>query len=154
VADDNPFAGIKLSEQVGIGKLDQRLFAPAPSPPPKAESPASPAQPSPSPPESPAPEEKRPAAPLATRAPAAKSEETQRGLRFNITDEPLYKGTFVFTQDELEALEDLKLELRRHLDQKVTKYDLMRAALHLLLEDHEANGERSYATRKIRRRAA
>jgi hypothetical protein len=152
VADDNPFSGIKLSEQAGIGKLDQRLFAPAPSPPPDIEppNPSHPAAPS----ESPAPVQKRPTPPPARKALSPTMEERKPETRFKITDEPLYKGTFVFTQDELEALEDLKLELRRHLDQKVTKYDLMRAALHLLVEDHEANGERSYATRKIRRRAA
>src|SRR4051794_24225911 len=33
--------------------------------------------------------------------------------RFNLRDQPLYKNSFVFTQAEEEALEDLKLELRR-----------------------------------------
>ena len=57
----------------------------------------------------------------------------------------------IFTLEELEALEDLKLELRRELDAKVTKNDLIRSALHMLLEDQAANGQRSYARRKVRK---
>lgn len=71
---------------------------------------------------------------------------------FDLNDEALYKATFVFTQDEGEALEDLKIQLRRELDAKVNKYDLIRAALHLLIEDYAATGERSYVFRKLRER--
>lgn len=73
--------------------------------------------------------------------------------QFNLADEALYKATFAFTDAELAALEDLKIELKRELDTKVTKNDLMRAALHLLFEDDAASGDRSYARRKIRRRS-
>jgi hypothetical protein len=72
--------------------------------------------------------------------------------RFDLHEVALWKGSFVFTREEMEALEDLKVELSRSLDKKVNKYDLMRAALHLLVEDHRSNGEKSYATRKLRRR--
>ena len=82
---------------------------------------------------------------LPTKAP------TVPAPRFDLREEPLYKASFVFTQGELEGLEDLKLELRRQLDAKVTKNSLIRAALHMLLEDHAANGERGYASRKIKR---
>lgn len=153
MADDSPFSGIKLSEQAGFGKLDQRLFTPqeaasnkSPQVSPQTQSatevpdvrPASPPSPS-----------------KAAAPPQAADSVTQTKVeaRFNLSDEPLYKATFVFTQEELEALEDLKLELRREFDKKVTKYDLVRAALHMLLEDHTANQSRSYATRKIKRRA-
>lgn len=72
--------------------------------------------------------------------------------QFDLDDEALYKATFVFTQVEGEALEDLKIQLKRDLDTKINKYDLIRAALHLLIEDYAANAERSYVSRKLRRR--
>jgi hypothetical protein len=65
---------------------------------------------------------------------------------------PLYKASYLFTQEEQEALEDLKLELSRQFGDKVFKNDLIRAALHLLIEDYNANGAKSYVTRKTRRR--
>jgi hypothetical protein len=149
VARDDPFSGLRLSEQTSDGKLDQRLFAPQPAPPPA---------PKPEPP--PATEPAKPAAKPARPAQPQKQPkqpETHKLLaspapRFDLGDEPLYKASYLFTQAELEALEDLKLELRRQYDTKVTKNDLMRSALHLLLEDHAANSLRSYANRKIRNR--
>jgi len=69
--------------------------------------------------------------------------------QFDLADEALYKATFTFSQPELEALEDLKLEFRRDHDTKVTKNDVVRAAVHMLVEDHTANKQRSYISRKL-----
>jgi hypothetical protein len=72
--------------------------------------------------------------------------------RFDLADEPLHKASYLFTREELEALEDIKLELQRSLDTKVTKNDVARCAFQMLFEDYRANGARSYVTRKIRQR--
>jgi hypothetical protein len=134
----DPFAGLRLSEQSTRGKLDQRLFSP------RAKGVATPlsgtgegtvaehfvkANTSPPPP--------------------VRQEPLSVRTKFDLQETPLYKASFLFTQDELEALEDLKIELRRSYDQKVTKNDLIRSALHMLLEDHAAGGIASYATRKV-----
>jgi hypothetical protein len=125
---------MRLSEQATppeAGKLDQRLFASSPPPAVAPEVPPPSAKPEP------ALVAKAPTAPpLNKSAPPAAATER----RFNLTDEALYKATFAFTDDELAALEDLKIALKRELDTKVTKNDLMRAALHLLLEDNAATG--------------
>lgn len=85
--------------------------------------------------------------------PAQLKPTTLTAPRFNLDEEALYKATFVFTQAEGEALEDLKIQLKRDLDTKINKYDLIRAALHLLVEEYAANGERSYVFRMLRRRS-
>jgi hypothetical protein len=46
-------------------------------------------------------------------------------------------------------LEDLKLELRRKHDTRVTKNDLARCALQLLVEDYGRHQERSFLGRKL-----
>ena len=69
---------------------------------------------------------------------------------FDLEDEALCKMTFTFTPPELEALKDLKLEFRRDHDTRVTKNDLLRAAVHVLVEDHTQNKQRSYVGRKLK----
>lgn len=144
--NNDPFAGILLSEQASPDKLDQRLFSsePQPSPPPKESKP-------------PKAEQTKPPTKtvVAERPPAIRKLKptSLTATRFDLDDLPLYKASYLFTSEELEALEDLKLKLRRELDTKVTKNDLIRCALHMLVEDYSANGERSYASRKVRRRA-
>lgn len=145
MAANDPFRGMRLSEQSGPTKLEQQLFAPTPTPKPPAVKPPEPEQSAP----------RRlmttPAAPAApTEKLAAVRPASLATPRFKLAEEPLHKATYVFTQPELEALEDLKLELRRGQDAKVTKNDLIRSALHMLIEDYAANGTRSYASRKVR----
>jgi hypothetical protein len=158
VASNNPFAGIRLSEQAQPGKLDQRLFAA--DPPPAKPAPRS--EPSTGPDPEPTVSQTRPAStplptsqpvtePVVKKTPSSLKTMPQPAPRWNLDEEPLYKATFVFTQDELNALTDLKEELRRTLDAKVTKYELIRSALHFLLEDHATNGPRSYATKKVKK---
>jgi hypothetical protein len=78
--------------------------------------------------------------------------KTKNRLSFDINNEALYKASYVFTQSELEALEDLKLELRRERDNKISKNDLVRAAVHMLVEDYKESGDSSYLIRKIRKK--
>ncbi len=146
MARDDPFAGIRLSEQAVAGRLDQRLFTSEPSSPP-------PSKPRPtSQPDGlrvPAEAVPRAAGPKERTAPKVSTSSAKP--RFDLAEQPFYKASFLFTQEELEALEDLKLEMRRQYDVKATKNGLIRCALHMLLEDHAANGGHSYASRRIRR---
>ena len=66
---------------------------------------------------------------------------------------PLWKGTFLFTQEELEALEDLKLDLRRKYDLKTTKNELARCALQGLLEDYYQRSGSSDVLRRLKKKA-
>jgi hypothetical protein len=141
----DPFSGMALSQQVAPPKLDQLLFsdhrAPAPT---QVEKP-------------------RPERSETTRSPAKRPEshsalsakvtpDAPKRPNFDLEDEALYKATFAFTQPELEALEDLKLEFRRDHDTKVTKNDVVRTAVHMLVEDHASSKQSSYISRKLKLR--
>lgn len=145
---NDPFRGIKLSDQAPRQGLEQRLFAPTtPKPPPEPQKPAE-ERPSNIKPPIPKPQPPKP-------APARRISLLPASLAstaFSLDDEALYKASYVFTPQELEALEDLKLELKRELDSKITKNDLMRAALHMLVEDFQNNLTSSYIHKKLRKR--
>jgi hypothetical protein len=140
----SPFAGMTLtdrSEAPSPGP-DQRLFArfrPAPT--------------TPAPP--PIKEVSKVATKQATLEPrilgTLETAEEERPM-FDITAVAYRNNTFAFTDEELEALEDVKIELRRRQDLRVTKYDLIRCGLHCLLEDYRRNGETSFAVRRLRKR--
>jgi hypothetical protein len=49
-------------------------------------------------------------------------------------------------------LEDAKIAITRRYDLAVTKNDLVRCAVHLLLEDFERHGEASTVLARLRRR--
>lgn len=155
---EDPFAGIRLSEQA-TPKIEQRLFAAEPTP-------VLTSKPAPSS----KPTEELLAAKEGARTPrsaVANPEMPERNTgpgvprrptparqspQFDLKELPIYKASFLFTVEELEVLEDLKLELRREYDTKITKNELIRCALHLLAEDHRAKPEQSYVFRKIRER--
>ncbi len=143
---DDPFNGLRLSEQAPAAKLDQRLFEAQPAPKPTQTKPVEvdPARA----PDTP----KKLASETSSPKPALLSAPPSAGPRFDLEDEARYKASYYFSNEELLALDDLKLELHRDLDKKVTKNDLMRSALHMLLEDHQVSPDRSYATRKIKKR--
>lgn len=149
---DDPFAGLKLSDQATqsapAAKLDQRLFSAEPTHPPKTPSE-----------EQDSPQKPQMAAELTTAAPKPRAAEkvvlkppSLSRTAFDLEDQPLYKSSFLFTQEEQEALEDLKLELSREHGDKVFKNDLIRAAIHMLVEDYRAHAQDSFVMRKIHRR--
>ncbi len=140
------FAGLKLSEQAPEAPtpVDQKLFG-SPSPPPSAR----PFRPNSSPP--PAPVVAPASTPTATRPPH-EADEPRRD--FDLADIPYRKETYLFTSDEFEALEDLKLTLRRQHDLKASKNDLARCAIQYLLEDFRRNGDRSPVIAPLRRRGS
>jgi hypothetical protein len=126
----------------------QRTDAPTPPPAPTLARPArrrSHATP-------PAPRPALPAAPLPTAPPPVPAPALPpTDSVFDLT-EPAYRNdTFVFTDAELEALEDMKLELRRKYDiARATKQNLIRCALHMLLEDFQREKETCFAVKRLR----
>jgi hypothetical protein len=74
------------------------------------------------------------------------------GFDLNIT--PYKNDTFLFTNEELYAIEDLKTELKRKLDLKTTKYDIVRCAIHCLMEDYQQRGEESYIVQRVQKKQA
>jgi len=140
MARDDPFAGIRLSEQTTPAKLDQRLFEPTPKPVPskqptqvttseKARVPA-----------------KEPVPPkTASDVTAEPKSEPLPASRFSLGELPLYKASYLFTLDEQEALEDLKLKLRRELDTKVTDLGERPPARRVTTWDGEARPRRRVA---------
>ena len=69
---------------------------------------------------------------------------------FDISLKPYRKDSFLFTDEEFEALEDLKTQLRRQYDLKATKNDLARCALEYLLEDYESNKDNSIIVTRLK----
>jgi hypothetical protein len=59
----------------------------------------------------------------------------------------------LFTAAEFEALDDLKLSLRRTLDVKVTKNDLVRCAVQFLVEDIRRLGDASPVITPLKNRS-
>lgn len=172
----SPFAGVKLSEQtrpISPG-LDQRLFSSPPPSNPVALQPERPTvnqetrkpgtqepgkqvnqetrksgNPEPSKPVS---QETRNPGTLSATPTALPAEDSTRELDLSKT--PLYKATFLFTQEELDALEDLKLTLRRKYDVKSSKNDLMRCALHGLVENSHHEPEFGDLLKHLRARTS
>jgi hypothetical protein len=73
---------------------------------------------------------------------------------FDLTVTPYKNDTFLFTNEELYAIEDLKTELKRKLDLKTTKYDIVRCAIHCLMEDYQQRGEESHIVQRVRKKNA
>ena len=69
--------------------------------------------------------------------------------RFDIGEEPYTQATFKFTDDELYALDDLKRDLNRQRELKITKQNLIRYAVHRLVEDYEQNGDESWLVQQV-----
>ncbi len=137
------FTGLQLSTGLSPAGLDQRLFAASPgdiqsgpvvSPPLPRPSSASSHETNPTKKDLPRshPGDVRSSAGDPTAAGASR----WLGLAFDISVKPYRKDSFLFTDEEFEALEDLKLELRRTHDLPATKNDIVRAALHAALEDY------------------
>jgi hypothetical protein len=76
------------------------------------------------------------------------------GSGFDLTIAPYKNDTFLFTNEELYAIEDLKTELKRKLDLKTTKYDIVRCAIHCLMEDYQQRGEESHIVQRVRKKNA
>jgi hypothetical protein len=71
---------------------------------------------------------------------------------FDINKRGYRQNTYAFTDDELEALEDLSIHLRRKLAVDATKNDLVRCAIHGLVDDFKKHGDDSAVVHKLRRK--
>ena len=69
---------------------------------------------------------------------------------FDPNVKPYRKDSFLFTDDEFEAMEDMKLELRRKFDLKTSKTELARCAIGHLVEDYKRNGPNSIVIKRLK----
>src|SRR5581483_4805701 len=135
MADNSPFSGLKLSDQVDspTRPLDQQLFssptsvAAKPEPAPKLDA----------------------ATPVKEASLEGKREV---GQLFNLSDKPARKDSFLFTDEEFEAMDDLMLDLRRVHGLKATKNDLARCGLGFLLDDYNHRGDKSELVTRVRQK--
>ena len=77
----------------------------------------------------------------------AQSEESS----FDLAQAPYRNDTFSFTDAELDAIEDMKIDLRRRFDTRATKNSLVRCAIHMLIEDYRRKKGDSFAARRLRK---
>lgn len=145
----SPFAGIKLTDAISTAEpaagSDQRLFRATPSQPPVTPQPDHHAQP-----RKQGTLEPRNAATGARRQAVPTIPPSNEPV-FDLSIPPYKNNTYAFTDEELWAIEDTEQALERTHDLKVTRYNLVRLGVHLLVEDFRQNGERSFVVRRLRR---
>jgi hypothetical protein len=73
---------------------------------------------------------------------------------FDLNIEPYKKGTFLFTNEELYAVDDVKKDLKRRLDLSSTQYDIVRAAVHIITEDYRKHGADSLIVQRLKTKKA
>ena len=71
---------------------------------------------------------------------------------FDINRPTASRDSLRLSLDETKALDELRQSLKWDYDLSVSKNDICRAALHLLLEDWSAKGERSAAIARLKRK--
>jgi len=87
---------------------------------------------------------------VTTSAPAASPSREMEG--FDINRPTNSRDSLRLSLDETKALDELRQALKWDYDLTVSKNDICRAALHLLLEDWLAKGERSAAITRLKRK--
>jgi hypothetical protein len=142
----SPFAGMKLTDQTPLGGsgLDQKLFS-RPTPLPEQPVPQEP-------------QEKEEVAKARTPAPVKPQKRATvkpatgeaKGFDLNLPTEKSH--TFAFTFEELWALEELKTGVSRllGLDLRITKIDIIRCALHMIVDDYRQRGEQSFIVNRFK----
>jgi hypothetical protein len=100
----------------------------------------------------PAPEAAAPA--MAEPASPPRADLTTEPLRpaADLSEVPYRKATFLLTDEEFEALDELKLGVRRALDLKVTKEDLARCAIGYMVHDFRRRKAESAVFAPLRQR--
>lgn len=175
---DDPFAGIDLSEQAG---LDQRLFVGEEAPTPPAPPPDIPSSKRGSPETSkPAsqeagnegrretsreggkeagreafpPGEKEAGKEASHEARKEASQEAVRegGREAPLPELPVFKNSFLYTEEESNLFDDIKLDMRRRLGRKASKNDIARAAIRFLAQDYNQNPQDSFLVRNLPRK--
>jgi hypothetical protein len=137
---------MKLTDQTPLGAsgLDQKLFArPAPQPEKpveqEAQAPAEPTEPN----------KQRPVKPKRI-VPVETGTPEVKGFDLNLPTQKSH--TFAFTFEELFALQELLTGLQRllGLDVRITKIDIIRSALQIIVEDFRKRGENSFIVERIK----
>jgi hypothetical protein len=75
-------------------------------------------------------------------------------LEFDLNIEPYKKGTFLFTYEELDAIDDVKKQMKRRMDLPATQYDIVRGAIHIIVEDYRQRGQESLIVQRMRQKKA
>jgi hypothetical protein len=75
-------------------------------------------------------------------------------LEFDLNIEPNKKGTFLFTYEELDAIDDLKKQMKRRMDLPATQYDIVRGAIHIIVADYRQRGTESLIVQRMRQKKA
>jgi hypothetical protein len=75
--------------------------------------------------------------------------ETRARLRFDITTPATEKNSYMFSEEELWALRDVETELERTYRTDVSKYNIVRLGLHMLLEDYRNDKHDSFLVRRL-----
>jgi len=84
-------------------------------------------------------------------------EASQEGMRepeetAALSETPVFKNSFLYTEDEWNLFEDIKLDLRRRHGRKASKNDIARAAIRFLAQDYYQNQETSFLARNLPRK--
>ena len=148
------FAGMKLTEQTPLGTgvgPDQRLFTRTAMAPASDDAPApddAPQESSPPPAEPVRPRNLRTKEPTNLGLGGGKqvpppASGAEPALPFDIGIRAGHQANFLFTDDELDALDDLKRDAKRRYGFQTTKQDLVRYAVIELLNDYLAHGQDS-----------
>lgn len=74
---------------------------------------------------------------------------TLRELRSLLRHEHRVHNTFRYTEEELEAVSDIVYEMEVRWGKKLTRNDVMRAALDLIIEDFRARQQDSFLARLL-----
>jgi hypothetical protein len=157
------FSGVALTQHTPLARTgtDQRLFAPPPQPeptPPPAPAPVAAA-------EEPSPLPTKESRKVDTSKPRNLGTKVSKNLGqaqpqspampdgpYDFDDRPGRQANFIFTEDELDGLDDLKRDVKRRFDLRTTKQDLVRYAVVELLNDFAVNGEGSRVIQWLKRR--
>ena len=68
---------------------------------------------------------------------------------FALAEKPYKPHGFLWTKEELWALDDIKKEFARQYDVETSLQELIRCALHMLVEDYRSHGEQGFVVRRI-----
>jgi hypothetical protein len=105
-------------------------------------------------PATPAVKKPRKLATLEPRQPERVVVATTDAQGFDLNIPPYKKGTFLFTNEELYAIDDVKKDLKRRLDLSATQYDIVRSTVHTIVEDYRQRGSESILVQHIKKKKA
>ena len=91
---------------------------------------------------------------LRQRHRVAPADGSARRSSDGLSERPYRKDSFLFTDKEFHALEQLKLDIRSREDLPATKNDLARCAIGQMLADYQERGRDSFVVKRLRAKNA